>query len=239
MPIWDHLISARDREVYATAGYGQRQGLGQRPALLVIDMTYAFTGDRRESVLESCKRWPNSCGDAAFDAIGHISRLLDVARRRKLPVIYTRGEHVADGPEAGRWATKMARMFDSPPDATVKGDEIFRDIAPRPGDIVIKKDKPSAFFGTPLMSYLVDRKVDSLLVTGCTTSGCVRASVIDGFSYNYRIAVVEEGVFDRGEVAHAINLFDMNAKYADVITTEAALAYLGSVEEPLLPREAL
>ena len=228
MPIWDEVISERDRRVYATAGYGQRQGLGERPALLVIDMTYAFTGDRREPVLESAKRWPNSCGEAAFDAIGQIGRLLAAARTAKVPVIYTRGEFLPGGPEAGRWSGKMARIFDSPPDSTVNGDEIVREIAPQPGDIVIKKDKPSAFFGTPLVSYLVERAVDSLIVTGCTTSGCVRASVIDGFSYNYRIAVAEEAVFDRGEVTHKINLFDMNSKYADVIGVEAALAYLGS-----------
>ncbi len=226
MPIWDEVISERDRHVYATAGYGRPQGLGERPALLVIDMTYAFTGDRREPVLEAARRWPNSCGEEAFDAIDQIGRLLDAARSASVPVIYTRGEYTPGGPEAGRWAAKMARMFESPPDAAVSGDEIVHEIAPQPGDLVIKKDKPSAFFGTPLVSYLVDRGIDSLLVTGCTTSGCVRASVIDGFSYNYRIAVVEQAVFDRGEVTHKINLFDMNSKYADVIDVDAALAYL-------------
>lgn len=226
MPVWDEVISERDRRVYATAGYGQPQGLGKRPAILVIDMTYAFTGDRREPVLEAARRWPNSCGEEAFDAIDQIGRLLDAARRVKVPVVYTRGEYTRGGPEAGRWAAKMARMFESPPDAAVSGDEIVHQIAPQPGDLVIKKDKPSAFFGTPLVSYLVERGIDSLLVTGCTTSGCVRASVIDGFSYNYRIAVVEQAVFDRGEVTHKVNLFDMNSKYADVIDVGAALAYL-------------
>lgn len=228
MPIWDGVISERDKQVYATAGFGQRQGMGDRPALLVIDMTYAFTGDRREPVLEAAKRWPNGCGEVAFDAVTQIGRLLVASRAARIPVIYTRGEYLPEGPEAGRWTGKMSRMFDVPADTTVKGDEIVREIAPQPGDIVIKKDKPSAFFGTPLVSYLVERGVDSLIVTGCTTSGCVRASVIDGFSYNYRLSVVEEGVFDRGEVSHKINLFDMNSKYADVIGVEAALAYLGS-----------
>ncbi|MSQ72392.1 MAG: isochorismatase family protein [Betaproteobacteria bacterium] len=228
MPIWDNTITERDRQVYATAGYGARQGLGVRPALLVIDMTYAFTGDRREPVLESSKRWPNSCGEAAFDAVAQIRRMLDAARANKVPVIYTRGEFLPGGPEAGRWAGKVSRMFDSPTDSTVNGDEIVKEIAPQPGDIVIKKDKPSAFFCTPLVSYLVERGIDSLVVAGCTTSGCVRASVIDAFSYNYKVAVVEEGVFDRGEVTHAINLFDMNSKYADVIGIEAALTYLKS-----------
>lgn len=234
MPIWDEVISERDRRVYATAGYGQPQGLGKQPALLVIDMTYAFTGDRREPVLEAARRWPNSCGERAFDAIDQIARLLEAARRVRVPVIYTRSEFTPGGPEAGRWAAKMARMFESPPDAAVSGDEIVREIAPQPGDIVIKKDKPSAFFGTPLMSYLNERRIDSLIVTGCTTSGCVRATAVDGFSYNFRVAVVEEATFDRGEVSHKVNLFDLNQKYADVISTQEAVSYLAALERKRL-----
>jgi maleamate amidohydrolase len=226
MAIWDGVISERDRRVYATAGYGQPQGLGKHPALLVIDVTYAFTGDRREPVLDAAMRWPNSCGEDAFAAVDQIARLLEAARSAKVPVIYTRGEFTPGGPEAGRWAAKMVRMFEGPPDAAVSGDAIVREIAPQPGDIVIKKDKPSAFFGTPLVSYLVERGIDSLIVAGCTTSGCVRASVIDGFSYNYRIAVVQQAVFDRGEVTHKVNLFDMHSKYADVIDVDAVLGYL-------------
>jgi nicotinamidase-related amidase len=100
------------------------------------------------------------------------------------------------------------------------------EIAPQPRDVVIGKLKPSAFFGTPLASYLLELKVDTLIVCGTTTSGCVRASVLDAFSLGYRVAVVEECTFDRGEVSHAINLFDMNAKYADVVSLEATTGYL-------------
>ena len=110
------------------------------------------------------------------------------------------------------------------------GNEIMDEIAPSPQDIVIYKHKPSAFSGTPLSGFLNDLGADSLLVTGTTTSGCVRASVIDAFSNNYRVAVVEEGCFDRSQASHAINLCDMHAKYADVVTTEDALSYVDGLD---------
>jgi maleamate amidohydrolase len=108
-----------------------------------------------------------------------------------------------------------------------------REIAPRDGDIVIRKDKPSVFFGTPLMSYLHELQVDTLLVAGTTTSGCVRATVVDAFSYNFKVVVVEECVFDRGQASHKVNLFDMQAKYADVVPLEAALGYLDELSREL------
>ena len=104
------------------------------------------------------------------------------------------------------------------------------EIAPSPQDIVIRKHKPSAFYGTPLTAFLNDLGADALVVTGTTTSGCVRASVIDGFSENLRITIAEEACFDRSQASHAINLCDMHAKYADVVTTKEALEYIESVD---------
>ena len=103
-------------------------------------------------------------------------------------------------------------------------------IAPVKGETVIQKTKPSAFFGTPLASYLTHLGVDTVVVTGTTTSGCIRASVLDAFSNNFKSIVVEEAVFDRGEVSHKINCFDMNSKYADVIPVEDAKAYLKGLD---------
>jgi nicotinamidase-related amidase len=106
------------------------------------------------------------------------------------------------------------------------GNEIVAPIAPTPQDIVVLKQKPSGFFGTNMASYLTLLGCDSLIMTGTTTSGCVRATVLDAFSLNYRVALAEEGCFDRSQASHAINLCDMNAKYADVIKTSEILAYL-------------
>jgi nicotinamidase-related amidase len=107
------------------------------------------------------------------------------------------------------------------------------EIAPQPRDIVICKQKPSVFFGTPLASFLTLLGADSLIVTGTTTSGCVRATVIDAFSHNYRVSVVEEGCFDRSQASHAINLCDMHAKYADIVKLDEALAFIESLPRGL------
>ena len=106
---------------------------------------------------------------------------------------------------------------------------IVTPIAPEPQDIVVLKQKPSGFFGTNMASYLTLLGCDSLIVTGTTTSGCVRATVLDAFSLNYRIALAEEGCFDRSQSSHAINLCDMNAKYADVVKTSEVLAFLDTL----------
>ena len=109
--------------------------------------------------------------------------------------------------------------------SNLDGNEIVTPIAPEPQDIVVLKQKPSGFFGSNMASYLTLLGCDSLIVTGTTTSGCVRATVLDGFSLNYRVALAEEGCFDRSQASHAINLCDMNAKYADVVKTDEVLAF--------------
>jgi isochorismate hydrolase len=114
-----------------------------------------------------------------------------------------------------------------------KGNEIVAEIAPQTGDIIVRKQKPSAFFGTPLMSMLNEVHADSVLVTGTTTSGCVRASVIDAFSYNLKVSVVEECVFDRGQASHKINLFDMAMKYADVVSLKESIDYIDALPDNL------
>ena len=217
MNIWDDVISEADRAVYASGGLGQHGGLGERPALLVVDITYDFTGDRPEPTTESIKRFPLSCGEAAWRALPVIRDLLEVARTSGTPVLYTRQAPRTDALTAGAWARKSARVLDTTPDSLRIGSNIPEIIAPLPGEPVIDKDKPSAFFGTTLESYLTALRIDSVVVAGTSTSGCVRATVIDAFSYNYQVVVVADGVFDRGEVSHKVNLFDMNAKYADVL----------------------
>ena len=133
----------------------------------------------------------------------------------------------------GRWRGKNSRSTEDMNEAWDKGNEIVTEIAPQQGDIVVRKQKPSAFFGTPLISMLNEVHADSVLVTGTTTSGCVRASVIDAFSYNLKVSVVEECVFDRGQSSHKINLFDMAMKYADVIPLKDAVDYVRGLPDNL------
>jgi nicotinamidase-related amidase len=234
-PAWNKFLTERDKQVFEAAGYGARAGFGKRPVLLVVDANYAFVSDKREPILESIKRWVHSCGEEGWDSVQVIKKLVLSARGKGLPVIYTSGVRRPDGWDGGGWAWKNNRNWQRPhkKETTLDGSEIMPDIAPGPKDIVIKKQKPSAFFGTNLLSYLVLLGADSLIVTGSTTSGCVRASVLDAFSNNYRVTVVEDGCFDRSQASHAINLCDMNAKYADVIKSDEVLAYFEMLESDM------
>jgi maleamate amidohydrolase len=223
--VWDGILPAEEAAVFAASGHGPPMGWGARPALLVVDVNLHFIGDRPEPVLASIERWPYSCGNVGWAALPAIRRLLDAARAAGVPRVFTTG--VPPGPTSigpGRWADKSARPID--PDRMRAGHTIADAIAPAPGELIVEKEKPSAFFGTSLPSYLIDRGVDSVIVCGATTSGCVRATVVDAFSYNLKIAVVEEATFDRSATSHAINLMDMHQKYADVVSVDAAAARL-------------
>jgi len=230
MRVWDKFLTEQDKSVFAQSGHGKRGGFGARPALLVVDMSYAFCGDKDEPITESVKRWRNSCGSVAWKSFPVISKVLAAARAKAVPVIYTTGA-VATQRDWGSWAMKNSRTSDSLLQNGLDGYEIMPQIKPEPDEIVLRKMKPSAFYGTPLLSYLHQSQIDTLLVAGTTTSGCVRATVVDGFSLNYRMTVIEDCVFDRFESSHAMNLFDMHAKYADVVDSNAAVSYFGGISD--------
>jgi nicotinamidase-related amidase len=218
-PPWAGVITADDEARYEAAGFGRPAGAGSRPALLIIDVQYRTVGDEPQSFFDSvANHYRTSCGDAGWDAVAHIAPLLQAFRERELPVLYP---HVApkQSYDAGRLAAKVPSIMEIPE----KGYRFVEQVAPADGDILIPKRHPSAFFATALTSYLIDLNVDWLVVTGCTTSGCVRASVVDGFAYNFRITVPHDAVYDRSPTVHAVNLFDMAQKYADVTTTAAVI----------------
>jgi maleamate amidohydrolase len=213
---WLGVVSETDAAVYRAAGFGRPAGMGRRPALLVIDTQYRTVGTTPRPILEAIKEYPTSCGEAGWLAISHIARMIDVFRTARMPVIYP---HVAvkTGHDGGRFADKVPAIMS----IDAKGYQFVREVAPVAGDILVPKHHPSAFFGTPLASYLVNLAIDTLVVTGCTTSGCVRASTVDAFAFGYRVVVPIECVYDRAEVSHAVNLFDMSSKYADVLPVDA------------------
>ncbi|HUZ73687.1 MAG TPA: isochorismatase family protein [Stellaceae bacterium] len=232
-PIWNAFLTERDKAVFGGSGYGARAGFGKRPALLIIDVNYAFCGEQPEPILESIKRWRNSCGEDAWVSIRYIRQLIDAAHAKGVPVIYTTAVGREDNWDSGSWGWKNARN-DERPETTGRnrdGNDIIDEIAPAPQDIVVLKQKPSGFFGTNLLSYLVLLGCDSVIVTGTTTSGCVRATVIDAFSNNFRVALAEEGCFDRSQASHAVNLCDMNAKYADVVKTGEVVDFIAGLPD--------
>ncbi len=225
MHAWDRFLTEQDREVFALGGYGCRYGFGARPALLIIDVTYGFVGDQPAPILESVKQWRHSCGQVGWDAIESIQAILAAARAKQVPVIYTHEEYRTDLTDRGVWGQKNSRTGEGTDAEGHQGVQIVSQVAPAPGDLHVYKKNASAFFGTNLASLLIGLGVDTLVVTGCTTSGCVRATVVDGQSYNFRMIVPEEAVFDRGEASHAMSLWDMNAKYADVVPVAETLEY--------------
>lgn len=230
--VWDKFLTERDKAVFAASGYGARGGFGKRPALIVIDVNWAFCSEKPEPILDAIKRWRNSCGEDAWEAMPYLEALIGKAREQEIPVIYTTGIRREDNWDSGSWSWKNNRSSeDKMPKSNLDGNEIVADIAPGPRDIVVYKQKPSGFFGTNLAAYLTLLGCDSVIITGTTTSGCVRATVLDAFSLNYRVAVVEEGCFDRSQASHAINLCDMNAKYADVVKTAEVLSFFDTIEK--------
>jgi maleamate amidohydrolase len=231
-PIWDKFLTDRDKAVFAAGGFGARMGFGKRPALLVIDVNYAFCGDKPEPILESIKHWPTSCGEEAWEGVRVIQRLIEAARAKGLPIIFTTNKKRTDSWDNGSWSWKNTRQNERPrPESTIDPNAIIREIAPGPRDILIQKQKPSGFFGTPLQSYLTLLGCDSLLMAGATTSGCVRATVLDAFSCNYRVTVVEDACFDRSQASHALSLCDMHAKYADIVESREVIDFIHALPE--------
>ncbi len=210
---WDGILSPEEVQVYDRLGYWRTaRDPGGVPALVLVDLENNFTGDRPEPILESIRRYRYSCSPHAWQSLPSIRRLLDVARAERLPVLYTRG---ADDPS------------DPTPDERRNGREIVVPVAPAAGEPVFEKRAASAFYAGGFLPHLIRAHVDTLVVCGCTTSGCVRATVVDSAAYGFRTVVVADCVFDRAALPHRVNLFDMHAKYAAVWSLADTLAWLG------------
>lgn len=218
---WADVISEEELRAYTAAGFGRPSGLGKRPALLIIDIQYRTIGTRREPFWKAIEEFPTSCGDVGWAAVDAIVPLLALFRERGWPVMYP---HVAPkvSHEGGRLAEKVPAIMN----IAAKGYEFVQEIAPVDGDVLLPKKHPSAFFATALCSHLIDKQADTVIVVGCSTSGCVRGTVVDAFSYNFKVAVPQECTFDRSITSHKVNLFDIGQKYADVLPTADLTAQL-------------
>ncbi len=219
MKAWEEIFTDTDREILAESGFAKKQELGEHPVLLFIDIKTSFIGTTRKPILEAVREFPQACGEAGWDSALQSERLLKACRANGVPVIHVTGD--SHYRQFTRSTTKAVRASSTP-----ELEEIFPAVTPLPTELVIRKTKATAFFGTPLASCLRDIGADTLLLGGCTTSGCLRASVLDAYNEGFKCFVVEECVFDRFPLSHLVNLWDMNAKYADVITLNEALEYV-------------
>src|SRR6516164_5217659 len=183
--------------------YRRKIYVGDNPAVLAIDLyNKAYRGGDRP-VKEVDREFSGSCGEHAWKAMAPTQALFAAARRAGVPIIYTT-RHVETGDTYG----------------------IKAELAPAPGELVIYKERASAFFGTPLIAHLQQNRIDSLIICGESTSGCVRASTVDAYSYGFHNVVVEECTYDRSLITHKVNLFDLHHKYADIMHIEEVLAHL-------------
>ncbi|HEX9878730.1 MAG TPA: isochorismatase family protein [Candidatus Binatia bacterium] len=224
--VWEPFLTEQDKAHVAARG-ARAVGFGQRPALLLIDLYRWVFGDKPEPIIEAIKDWPGSCGLAGWNALPHIQKLLGAAREAGIPIIHLTGlDGAGVKPWAYRPAEEKAELSPAAKDRRRRQFDIVDEVKPLPGETVLRKSSPSAFWGTPLVGHLNFLGIDTVITCGESTSGCVRASVVEGCTYRYRMIVVEECVFDRHEAAHAMNLFDMNQKYADVLPLAEALKYL-------------
>ena len=207
------------REFYMSKGFGGRVGFGERPAIIVIDMAKSWLDE--SSPLGS---------KAVSGVMGPILQVLEAGRAAAVPVFFTTMVFDPDGAEAsGPIGRKLLHTSDQR--ALEKGTS-FVDLDPRlarrPDEILIVKQRASAFWGTPFLAYLVGRKVDTLIIMGCSTSGCIRGTAESAHNYNLRTIVVAEAVGDRSPKAHEYNLTDIDMRYADVVNLDTTLGYLAT-----------
>lgn len=230
---WDGLLDPEDRAVMERGRWARRAGFGERPALLVIDAQHYMTG--RRGAKDNASRYPLACGETAFAATDQMVRLLAASRAVGIPVFFTR--YVVDpvNNDVGMFHRKIGIGIGRGENlyfAGTHGSEIVPELKPLPTEIVIDKKKYSAFFGTPLLALLIDRRVDTCIIAGGSTSNCIRATAVDAMQYNFFTVVPQEAVFDRLQISHQVNLFDINRSYADVVPVDEVLAWLAKLGTP-------
>ena len=212
---WRGFVPDAELETYIKGGFGNRIGLGRRPALLNIDTTYMFVDPAY-----------SQCGAEDPALLAAIERVTGTFRRLDLPIYYSRRDDRAHPVRRGIWNLKLGTADDIQYSRDPRADEWPERYGPRERDVIVYKNKPSSFFETPLESFLRYDDVDTLICIGISTSGCVRAGVTDAFSHNFRVIVPQEAVGDRCATAHQASLFDMDMKFADVEPLDRVIADL-------------
>ena len=218
---WKDVIPEADLELYA--GWRRETFVGPRPALLAIDLYDLVYRGGPQPPNEINERYPNSCGIFAHRAIEPTKRLFAAARQAGIPIFFCTQETRPHNRPKGAVSTRQRLAV--PPTVT----RSITNSRPQPDDILITKQRASIFQGTPLFSHLTLLDIRSLIICGESTSGCVRASVVDGYSSGFHVSLVEECTYDRAELTHKVNLFDLHHKYADVMHLDEVVAHLDAM----------
>jgi maleamate amidohydrolase len=201
-----------DLDIYRKQNFGNRIGFGRRAALVVVDFTVGFNDS-------------SLFGGGNIDpAVKRTVGLLQFFRDKRLPVAFTRVVYAEDGSDAGVFCMKAPSLRMLTENAAA--GQVVPELQPRDGEYIVRKTQASAFFGTGFASWLVQQGADTLVVSGCTTSGCVRATVVDAMQHNFRPIVARDCVGDRALGPHEANLFDMGQKYADIVERDEIIAEL-------------
>ena len=225
MTSWDAYLNEQDRAVLARGKFGRRMGFGKKPAVIVIDAQKYMVGEAGNDA-----QWPSSCGEIGRAAVGEIAKVVQAAQSAGVPCFFTLFEIERSGKDMGVYRHKrdlLQSEYWCLADSV--GAELVDQLKPSERDIVFVKKKPSGFHGTPLLGYLIERGIDTVIIVGGATSNCIRATVFDASANNLRAIVPQEAVFDRIPISHAISLFDMDRQFADVTSVAAVLEYLKSI----------
>ncbi|HEX3970615.1 MAG TPA: isochorismatase family protein [Stellaceae bacterium] len=220
MKKWMELIPESERRIMSKAGFLDDMTIGARTALIVVDVTMGFCGSEGLTLDEAIQQYSTACGPMSWETMPRIAKLIDLFRHHKRPIIYSLSD--IEGTMFAGKATKSKQGGRPKPGY----NDFPAIIEPQGGDWVLAKTKASGFFQTPLVPYLTRQSIDTVVVCGVSTSGCVRATSVDAHSHGYTTIVVDDCCFDRSYFAHCANLFDLQAKYATVVSLDEISARL-------------
>jgi nicotinamidase-related amidase len=223
---WRRHLTDEDRAVLAAGGFAAASWTGDRPGLLIVDAQYGFVG-LDAPILDSVRVYPTSVGERAWRAVERIAELLDRARGAGVPIVFSQSGVPPGEIGFDPFAAKVGAVRAPGPTAPWPAYDLVAPLAPRPGEPVIRKRCASAFFGSMLASVLRHLRVESLVVCGVTTSGCVRATVVDAASHGFPVTLVADACADRVPLSHDVALLDVDGRYGDVVAAAAAAGRLG------------
>lgn len=223
---WRGFVPDDELANFAKGAFANRLGIGERPALLNIDSTRMFVDPE----------FPQCGAKEMPELIAAMVRITEVFRRLGLPIYYSRRDDRSHPTRRGMWNLKLANADSHLYAEDPRADEWPSEYAPRKEDVIVYKNKPSAFFGTNLASWLHYDRIDTVVMVGLSTSGCVRQAAVDAFSHNFRVTVVEEACGDRSMTAHRANLFDIDMKFGDVEKLDDVVAELERGFGPAKPK---